>query len=499
METLPLLTTLLLVPVVALALLWLGSARLARALALTAALLTFGIAIAAVIAFDSQQSGFQLIERWPWIPSLGIHYYVGVDGISILFLPATALLFVGVVAVSTRTSAHDARLYFSLLLALEAATLGVFCALDTMLFFLFWELALVPLFFLVSLWGVGPERRFAATKYLMVMLAGGVPLLFGFILAGLSHASSAGAVPVFDLPSLLATPMEHKTQVIVFLLLLAGFAFKIPLVPLHSWLPVVAMEGPVAVVATLTGIKLGAYGLIRLAVPLAPEAAAQFSGMLALLGVVGILYGAMAALAQTNLRSMLAYSSVSHVGLVVLGVSSLDFQGAQGAILMLLNFAIASGGILLMTDCLHRRTGSSDAAGLGGAASSMPLLASFFLLFGLAGMGLPGTSGFPGELLVFVSVIGANTGAGLAALFGMVLGAAYFLGLYRRVFLGPVTHRIVAESADLTRRERVMAGMFAVVVLGVGLYPAPWLDLVATSVHDWASRVEVLAANAPDR
>lgn len=449
----------------------------ARGLALLAAGGTLAVTLAALFAFDTQHTGFQLVERHAWIPSLGVHYLVGVDGLSLLFLPATALLF-GAVVLASWTSVHTLpRLYYSLLLLLEAATLGIFSALDTVLFFLFWEFTLIPLYFLVSLWGIGPLRRHAATKYTLVMLAGGVPLLFAFLIVAFAAGESGGML-VFDLPTLLATPLPSDVQRWVFLLLLLGFAVKVPLFPLHTWLPLLAMEGPAAVAAIVTGLKLGAYGLLRFAVPLAPAAAQELHWLLAALGVISILFGAVAALAQTNLRRMLAYASLSHVGLVVLGIASFNLQGVQGAVLQLLNFSIASAGLFLLLGALHHRIGSTDVAHLGGAARTMPLLASFFLLYGLAGMGLPGTAGFPAELLLLLSTFENHAGAGLAALAGMILGAAYFLSLYRRAFFGPTLQASVQQASDLRPREFWPALLFALLLIGFGFWPGLLLDVI---------------------
>jgi NADH-quinone oxidoreductase subunit M len=284
-------------------------------------------------------------------------------------------------------------------------------------------------------------------------------------------------------------PLPLHLEWAVFLLLLLGFAVKTPIFPLHTWLPLLSMEGPVAVVALLTGLKLGAYGLIRFAVPLAPEAAQSLHWLLAGLGTFGLIYGAVTAMAQTNLRAMLAYSSLSHVGLVLLGIASFNIQGVQGAVLQLLNFTLAAGGLFLMTAFVQQRIGSTDVLSLGGAARSMPLLASFFLFFGLASMGIPGTSGFPAELLILVSALKTHTGAGLAALFAMVLGAAYFLNLFRRAFLGPVTRADVATAIDLRPRELALVVVFALVVLGVGLYPAPLLEIIRPAAEAWVQRI----------
>jgi len=462
----------------------------ARVIALAFALLDLVIALAVVAVFDPARPDFQFVERQAWIPSLNIHYAVGVDGLSVLFLPAAVLLFIGVILASWNSVHTLPRLYYSLLMLLETATLGVFLALDTMLFFLFWELTLVPLYFLVSLWGVGANRRHAATKYTLVMLTGGVALLFGILLLAFGAADATGGGPlVFDLPTLLTLTLPTGTQYAVFLLLLVGFGVKVPLFPLHTWLPLIAIEGPASVAALLTGMKLGAYGLIRYAVPLAPTAAQELHWLLAALGVVAILYGAAAALAQTNLRRMLAYASLSHVGLVVLGIASFNLQGLQGAVLQLLNFTIAAGGLFLLAAHLHHRTGSTDIANLGGAARTMPWLASFFLLYGLAGMGLPGTSGFPAELLILLSTFERHAGAGLAALVGMVVGAAYFLNLYRRAFFGPATRPEVLQAEDLRPRELWLALAFALLIIAFGLWPAPLLDLMRPAAEAWLARL----------
>jgi NADH-quinone oxidoreductase subunit M len=270
----------------------------------------------------------------------------------------------------------------------------------------------------------------------------------------------------------------------VFLLLLAGFAVKVPVFPLHTWLPLIAMEGPVAVVALLTGLKLGAYGLIRFAVPLAPDVARELHWLLAGLGTVGVLY-AVVALAQTNLRHMLAYASLSHVGLVLLGIASFTPQGLEGAVLQLLNFTVVAGGLFLLIAFLHHRVGSTDLLALGGTAHTMPLLAGLFLFFALASLGVPGTSGFPAELLILLSALKTHTGAGLAALFGMILGAAYVLSGYRLSFLGPIASPAVRAAPDLLPRELLVALAFASIILAVGVYPDLLLDIIRPAAALW--------------
>ncbi|MCB1750752.1 MAG: NADH-quinone oxidoreductase subunit M [Gammaproteobacteria bacterium] len=492
----PFLSSVLLLLLAASALIWLvRDYRLARWIALAATLLDLLLTLVMLWRFDSSIQGFQFIERMPWIPTLNVGYLVGVDGVSILFLPMTQLLFVGVIVASWNAVRSMPQLYFSLLLLLEAVTLGIFCALDTILFFLFWEVTLLPLYFLISLWGIGPNRRYAALKYTLFMLAGGVPLLFGLLLLAFNHAAATGAgIPeglAFSYLLLLQTAVPESTQVLIFLLLLAGFAVKTPLIPLHTWLPVVAQEGPVAIVALLTGLKLGAYGLLRFVVPLAPQAALEFHWLLAGLGVVGILYAGVLAFRQTNLRRMLAFASISHVGLVILGVASFTLQGIQGALFQLLNFTLVAGGIFLLAGFLHQRTGSTDFLHLGGVAKNMPLLAGFFLLFGLAGMGVPGTSGFPAEFLILMSAIITHTGAGLAALFGFVLGAGYFLVSFRRAFLGPVGSEAVGAARDLRTREILLACLFGFLILFFGFFPSWVLELTRHGCEAWMARLSI--------
>ncbi|EIJ34682.1 complex I subunit 4 family protein [Thiothrix nivea] len=455
----------------------------ARWAALTTAILTLGVSLVAVAGFDSAQTGFQLVETTPWMPDLGIAYRLGIDGLSVLFLPFTALLFIGVILASWNAIRTLPRLYFALLLVLECTIMGIFTALDTILFFLFWELTLLPLFFLISLWGSGANRRYAGVKYSLFMLAGGLPLLIGFVVLAIHHPGGMS----FAYVDLLQESRDYGVQVTVFFLLLVGFGVKIPLFPLHTWLPVVAQEGPATTVALLTGLKVGAYGLLRFALPLVPQAAHEFQWVLVGLGMIGVLYGAVAALSQTSLRRMLAFASLSHVGMVVLGMASFSQQGLQGAVFQLLNFTLVAGGLFLITGFLHQRTGSTEILSLGGVAKSMPLLASLFFFLGLAGIGMPATSGFPAEFLLIMSVLETHTGAGLVVLFVVVLGAAYFLNFYRKAFLGEARHAIIRDAPDLKRRELGVLLLMVILVLVFGFYPQGILDITETSSQYWVS------------
>lgn len=492
MPTFPLLSLILFLPFAGVFWIWLGRDLVwTRRLALATVGLDLALAVLLLAGFDPAQTGFQFVEQRTWIPTLHIAYRVGVDGLSLLFVPLAILLFAGAMVASWTVIQSLYHLYYSALLLLLGSTLGIFLALDTILFYLFWELTLLPLYFLISLWGIGPNRRYAAIKYVLLMLVGGVPLLFAFLLLAFHHADpSAGpAGLVFDLNELLRIPLAPSQQAQVFFLLLMGFAVKVPVVPFHTWLPVVAMEGPAAVVALMTGLKLGAYGLLRFTIPLAPVAAQKFHWLLAGLGVVGVFYGALAALSQTNLRRLLAFSSLNHAGLVILGLAALNLQGVQGALLQLLNFTLTAGGLFLLAGLLHHRIGSTDTIHLGGVFRTMPLLTAFFFLFGLSSLGIPGTSGFPAEHLMLIGILQKHTGSGLAALFGTVLGGAYFLTFYRRAFLGPLRSPVVAETIDLTLRELTLMITLASLVLLAGLAPELVLTVIGPATERWIERL----------
>ena len=426
-------------------------------LAKRVALLVAGLELIATLVvvqwFDSTNGDFQLVERHAWIPSLNIDFLIGIDGISVLFLPMSALLTLVAIIASWNSVQHLTRFHFALLLIIEGGTMGVFVALDMMLFFLFWELILPPIFFLIGLWGAGPQRRGAAMKYMLYMLFSGVPLLFALIMLGVNHAmQTGGSIPhdlSFSFPVLLKTPVSNDLQVIIFLLLLTGFAVKAPLAPFHTWLPTTAVEAPTQLTALLIGLKLGAFGILRFAMPLTPHASVEYAWVLGIFGAVTFIYAAMIALQQTNLRRLLAYASISHVGLVIVGIATLNMQGIQGAIFQLLNFSMIASCLMLIAGFIQHRIGSTEIIHLGGLAKVMPRLTSFFFLFAIASMGIPGTSGFPAELLLIIGALNAHPGLGVAALLGAILGAAYMLSFMRRTFFGPVvTYQIKPNTGS---------------------------------------------------
>jgi len=466
---------------------------LVKRLTLTVAGLELCLTLAAVYGFDADFGGFQLQETYAWIPDLNIHYQLGVDGISILFLPMTALVTLMALLASWNSVYQLSRFHLALMLTLEGVTIGVFTSLDLTLFFLFWELTLPPIFFLIGLWGIGAERRYAAMKYTLYMLFGGVPLLFAIILLALNHATlMGGAIPQdleFSLPILLNTPIATADQSLIFLLLMLGFAAKAPLPPFHTWLPTVAMEAPTQISALLVALKLGLYGILRLAIPLAPSAAMEHRWLLAIIGAITLIYAGLIAVQQTNLRRLLAYSSISHVGLVLVGIASFTLQGLQGAVMQLLNFSLVAGSLMLIAGMIQQRLGSNELVHLGGLAKPMPRLTVLFFLFALSSIGVPMTTGFPAELLLLMGALQAYPALSIVCLFAAVLGAAYVLGFIRRGFFGPVVHDAVASMQDIRPRELLLLAIPALLVLILGLYPQGLLSFQQSTLNLWLQRL----------
>ncbi len=474
-----------------------GQDQRARSLALLFAVLELILTLLTMTCFNVEQIGFQLVERYVWIASLNIEFFVGIDGISILFLPFTALLTVIAILASWNTVKKLNRFHFALLLALEGVTMGVFSALDMVLFFLFWELTVPPIFFLIGLWGIGPQRRSAAMKYTLYMLFAGVPILFAIIMLAINHAEQVNAsLPQglnFSFPLLLQTAIPEDLQVVIFILFVIGFSVKAPLLPFHTWLPMTAMEAPVQMTALLTGLKLGAFGLLRFALPLTPYATVKYSWALGMLGACTIVYAALIALRQTNLRRLLAYASISHVGLVVVGIASLNIHALQGAIFQLLNFTLVASSLMIIAGFIRHRLGSTEVSQLGGLAKVVPKLTCFYFLFALASIGVPLTNGFPAELLLIIGALSAHPSLALSGLLGAVLGAAYMLNFIRLAFWGPVTRAAINQIDDLRIREWGLLGIPAVLVLLLGLFPNLALDFNHKSSESWLQHILIVS------
>lgn len=493
-SSLPILSLVIIFPLLAsVGLIGIKNGRSARYYALGVAVAEVLLTSLPLVLFDFDSSRVQLMERAAWIPHLNIAYVVGVDGLSVAFPLLIAWINLAVIVAGWTQLQQRVRLYLALLLLLESSTIGVFCALDLVLFLLFWELTLIPVFFLISLYGTGPERRHAALKYTWLMLAGGVALLPGFLLLALNHAEQLG-LPLsrglsFDYLTLLHVPVAEQIKSLIFLLLLFGFAVKVPVFPFHTWLPTVALEGPLGLAAWLTGLPLGVYGIVRIAIPLVPGAAHEYNGLLISLGIIGLLYGGLIALGQTNLRSLLAWSSISHAGGILIGIATLNTQGVQGALFQWMNFGVTSTGLFLMTGFIRHRTGTTDLSGLSGIATIMPRLAALFLILGLSTIGVPGTGGFAAGLLILMGAFQVNPGLGLALLMGTVLSAGYFFNVYRQAFLGIPSPEYPVAGLDLRPREMLVASSFIVLTLLSGLMPNVLTTITRKSVAVWISRV----------
>lgn len=493
-STVPLLSGLIVWPIfAAIVVAFFPVKRFAKFFAVAALLIEFIGAIAVVFCYDPQQADFQLVEQYPWIPLLNIQFLVGIDGISVLFIPLSVLLSLLSLVAAWNSVQSLQSLHFSLLLALQGVTVGVFCALDLILFFLCWELTLPLIFFLIGYWGIGPQRRSAAMKYSLFMLFGGVPLLFGIIILAINNATQlGGSIPQdlsFSLPVLLNVAMDDQLQVVVFLLLILGFAVKAPLVPFHTWLPTVSMEGPTQLTALLVGLKLGIYGIIRFAMTLTPSASVQYSWVLGIFGAVTIIYGAFIALQQSNLRRLLAYASISHVGMVIVGIASLNMQGIQGAILELLNFTVVASSLMLIAGFIQHRIGSTDIVHLGGLAQVMPKLVVFYFILLFASIGVPGGNSFPAELLLIIGALISHPSLGITALVGAILSAGFMLSFTRRAFLGPVVHNSIYKLQDLRPRELLLLAIPALLSILIGMFPNWILDSNKVVADAWLTRL----------
>lgn len=494
----PILSCILFLPLVGAAVLWLlEDEDMARSAALAITLVELAFSLFVLLRFVPETAAMQFAEHVRWIPALGISYHLGVDGISVLFVGLTALLTVLVVIYSFDTIRHQVKLYMMCLLALETTTMGVFVSLDLVLFFVFWELMLIPSYFLIKLWGGGAERHYAALKFVLYTLLGSVFMLVGIALLNLNFHQwaslhRADQVYSFDLLDLLTVPIPVNQQILIFWLMFLGFAFKAPVFPFHTWLPDALLEGPIGMAVVLAGLKLGTFGFIRFSIPLLPDASKSETvvTVVVVLGLCAILYGAWMALIQPDFRRLLAYSSISHLGFIVVGLFALNYQGLQGSLLTMINLGFSTAGLFFIAGFLYSRQQTTQLSAFGGMAKQVPHLAAFFLLIGLASIGLPGTNGFVGEFLILLGAFKARWWFGAIAVFGVIFGAAYFLWYYERAMLGPLGKAVKDTINDLQPRELVIALSLSIMILWIGLYPSPFLRIMNGSVQALVDRLD---------
>ncbi len=470
-----------------------------RIFAASTTLITFLLSVLVFVFFQRGTDQIQFTENLDWIAPIGVSYHVGVDGISLMLVLLTTLLSFLVVLFSWNGIAHSLKQYLICLLVLETTMLGVFVAINVFLFFLFWEIMLIPMYFLIKIWG-GERRDYASLKFVLYTLLGSALMLIGFVILYLNYHEFAMAHGLpktysFDLLDLLKAPMQDEKQVIVFLLLFFGFAFKVPMFPFHTWLPDAHVEAPTAGSVLLAGVllKMGTYGFVRFSLPLLPVASQLLAPFMLVLAVIGIVYGAILALAQDDMKKLIAYSSISHLGFVILGIFTLNTMGVSGSIIQMFNHGISTAGLFFVVGFLYNRCHTKAIARFGGLSKQVPIMAGFYLLISLSSLAFPGTNGFVGEIMI---LFGAGQDQDqvrylIPAIFGVLLGAAYLFWLYQRVMLGEITEEN-RSLIDLDRREIGVCVGLAVMILWMGVYPMTFVKVTEGSVKYVVSRMTTI-------
>ncbi|MBU6271923.1 MAG: NADH-quinone oxidoreductase subunit M [Betaproteobacteria bacterium] len=456
-----------------------------RGVALAGALLGLLPTLSIVAGFDGSTADFQFTEKLPWIERFGAHYHLGVDGLSMWFVPLTAFITVIVVIAGWEVIEDRVAQYMAAFLILSGLMIGVFSALDGLLFYVFFEATLIPMYIIIGVWG-GPNRVYAAFKFFLYTLLGSLLTLVALIYLYLKSGS-------FSIPDWHALPLSMAEQVPIFLAFMAAFAVKVPMWPVHTWLPDAHVEAPTggSVVLAAIMLKLGAYGFLRFSMPIAPDASHELAGFVITLSLIAVVYIGLVALVQTDMKKLVAYSSIAHMGFVTLGFFMFNPLGVQGAILQMISHGFISGAMFLCIGVLYDRMHSRRIADYGGVVNTMPMFAAFFLFFTMANCGLPATSGFVGEFLVILGAVQFNFWIAFGAAATLILGAAYSLWMYKRVVFGAVANEHVAQLNDVNRREFWMLAVMAVAVLWMGVAPRPMTDATDASVTALLKHVSV--------
>jgi NADH-quinone oxidoreductase subunit M len=455
------------------------NAQMARVIALVGAILGFLVAIPLYTGFDRTTSFMQFSELHPWITRFNIHYHLGVDGISVLFVLLNSFFTPLVVIAGWKVIEKRVAQYMAAFLIMSGLVNGVFVSLDAMLFYVFWEAMLIPMFIIIGVWG-GANRVYAAVKFFLYTLLGSLLMLVALLYL---YFQSGGSFEILDYHQM-AIPMT--AQILVFIAFFMAFSVKVPMFPVHTWLPDAHVEAPTggSVILAAIMLKVGAYGFIRFSMPIAPDASHKLAGVMIALSLIAVVYIGLVALTQTDMKKLVAYSSISHMGFVTLGFFIFNTYGVEGALLQMISHGFVSGALFLCIGVLYDRVHSRNIADYGGVANTMPVFAAFFMLFAMANSGLPGTSGFVGEFMVIMGTIKANFWYALLAGSTLIFGAAYTLWMYKRVIFGAVANHHVAELTDITLREKLVFAILALTVLGMGLYPLPLTEIMHVSVND---------------
>jgi len=460
------------------------NAHAARVIALIGSLLGFLVTLPLYFRFDLLASDFQFVELSPWIETFNVNYHLGIDGISLLLILLNSFTTVLVVIAGWRVIQSRVAQYMAAFLFLSGFMNGVFCALDALLFYVFFEATLIPMFVIIGVWG-GANRVYASVKFFLYTLLGSLLSLVALIYL---YNVSQGSFSLLDFYRL---PLTMSAQILIFLAFFMAFAVKVPMWPVHTWLPDAHVEAPTggSVVLAAIMLKLGAYGFLRLSLPIVPDASHYLSGFVIALSLIAVVYIGLVALAQSDMKKLIAYSSISHMGFVTLGIFIFNAHGVEGAVIQMISHGFVSGAMFLCVGVLYERLHSRQIADYGGVVNTMPVFAALFMLFAMANSGLPGTSGFVGEFMVILGAMKANFWYAFAAATTLIFGAAYTLWMYKRVIFGAVANAHVAELKDINMREFLVLGLLAVAVLAMGVWPNPFAEVLHTSVNELLTHV----------
>lgn len=487
MQSFPLLSLAIWIPILTgILILVFGSdsrAALARGIALVGSVIGLLVTLPLISGFDNASASLQFVERVSWIQRFNISYYLGVDGISMWFVVLTAFITVIVVLAGWQVITQKVAQYFAAFLILSGLMIGVFCAADGLLFYVFFEATLIPMYIIIGVWG-GANRVYAAFKFFLYTLAGSLLMLVALIYL----YSQSGT---FELARWHALPLAFEPQVLIFIAFFFAFAVKVPMWPVHTWLPDAHVEAPTggSVVLAAIMLKLGAYGFLRFSLPIAPDASHFLAPVVIILSLIAVIYIGLVALVQTDMKKLVAYSSIAHMGFVTLGFFIFNQVGAEGAIVQMISHGFVSGAMFFAIGVLYDRMHTREISAYGGVANVMPKFAAFALLFAMANCGLPATSGFVGEFMVILGAVQFNFWIGLLAATTLIFGAAYTLWMYRRVYFGAVANDHVAKLKDVNGREFFILTVLALLVLFMGVYPKPFTDTMHESVAQLLSHV----------
>lgn len=462
------------------------NAPLARMLALAVAVAGFVVTLPLYSGFDTTTSAMQFVEMTSWVPRFNINYHLGVDGISVLFVILNAFITITVVLAGWKVIDDRVAQYMAAFLIMSGLMNGIFSALDGVLFYVFFEASLIPMYLIIGVWG-GPNRVYAAIKFFLYTLLGSLLMLVVLLYL---FMQSGGSFSILDWHQL---PLPIEPQILIFLAFLIAFGVKVPMWPVHTWLPDAHVEAPTggSVVLAAIALKLGAYGFLRFSLPIVPDASQELAWLVIMLSLIAVVYIGFVALVQADMKKLVAYSSISHMGFVTLGFFIFNPLGVEGAIVQMISHGFVSAAMFLCIGVLYDRVHSRQIADYGGVVHTMPKFAAFFMLFAMANSGLPATSGFVGEFMVVLGAVQYNFWIGFIAATTLILGAAYSLWMYKRVVFGKVANKHVAELEDINAREFAFLGILALCVLAMGLYPYPFTEVMHASVNELLRHVAV--------